>query len=376
MKLMVDSEECRMIRTTMNAIKTFGRSVAVSLVLLCALSGKLLAQQGGISVSSEPAVAGVTFRFIHSNGIKLRIAEAGTGPLVLMAHGWPESWYSWRHQITMLADAGYHVVAPDMRGYGESDKPVDVDDYDITHVAGDLVGILDALDEETAILVGHDWGAIVAWSTVLLHPSRFTALIAMSVPYGGRVAQSPIQSWRETFGENFFYILYHNEPGGVAEAEYDADPRGLISRLYLSPGAPRQPAIITDAHRSAGGWIGRLGAAKELPDWLRQEDLDYVVSQFENAGFRGGMNYYRNFHRNWEITEHLEGATIKVPVLFIAGSRDSVIAGADEERLTATISRAADDLRGVILIPEIGHWVQQEAPAQTNAAMMRFLNSL
>ena len=376
MKLTVDAKECRMIRTTMNAIRTFGRLVAISLFLLCALPVQLLAQQGDVSVSSEPPVAGVTFRFVHSNGIKLRIAEAGTGPLVLMAHGWPESWYSWRHQITMLADAGYHVVAPDMRGYGESDKPVDVDDYDIIHVAGDLVGILDALGEETAILVGHDWGAIVAWSTVLLHPSRFTALIAMSVPYGGRVAQSPIQSWRETFGENFFYILYHNEPGGVAEAEYDADPRGLISRLYLSPGAPRQPATITDAHRSAGGWIGRLGAAKELPDWLCQEDLDYVVSQFENAGFRGGMNYYRNFHRNWEITEHLEGATIKVPVLFIAGSRDSVIAGADEERLTATISRAADDLRGVILIPEIGHWVQQEAPAQTNAAMMRFLNSL
>ena len=376
MKLTVDAKECRMIRTTMNAIRTFGRLVAISLFLLCALPVQLLAQQGDVSVSSEPPVAGVTFRFVHSNGIKLRIAEAGTGPLVLMAHGWPESWYSWRHQITMLADAGYHVVAPDMRGYGESDKPVDVDDYDVIHVAGDLVGILDALGEETAILVGHDWGAIVAWSTVLLHPSRFTALIAMSVPYGGRVAQSPIQSWREAFGENFFYILYHNEPGGVAEAEYDADPRGLISRLYLSPGAPRQPATITDAHRSAGGWIGRLGAAKELPDWLRQEDLDYVVSQFENAGFRGGINYYRNFHRNWEITEHLEGATIKVPVLFIAGSRDSVIAGADEERLTATISRAADDLRGVILIPEIGHWVQQEAPDEVNQAISDFLTEI
>ena len=228
-----------MIWTTMNVIKVFGRVVVVSLVLHSVLSGQLLAQQGDVNVNAESPVAGVTFRFIQSNGIQLRIAEAGTGPLVLMAHGWPESWYSWRHQITMLADAGYHAVAPDMRGYGESDKPAAVDDYDITHVAGDLVGILDALGEETAILVGHDWGAIVAWSTVLLHPTRFTALIAMSVPYGGRVAQSPMQSWRETFGENFFYILYHNEPGGVAEAEYDADPRGLISRLYLSPSAQR-----------------------------------------------------------------------------------------------------------------------------------------
>ncbi|MBL4581891.1 MAG: alpha/beta hydrolase [Gammaproteobacteria bacterium] len=360
-----------------NAIKYFGRVAAVSLLLNGALSGQLVAQQqGDAGVITESPVAGITFRFIESNGITMRIAEAGTGPLVLLAHGWPESWYSWRHQISMLAEMGYHVVAPDMRGYGETDKPMDVDDYDINHVAGDLVGILDALDEETAILVGHDWGAIVAWSTVLLHPTRFSALIAMSVPYGGRVAQSPMESWREAFGENFFYILYHNEPGGVAEAEYDADPNGLISRLYLSPNSPREPATITDPHRSAGGWIGRLGAAKELPDWLGQQDMDYVVSQFESAGFRGGMNYYRNFHRNWEITEHLQGATIKIPVLFIAGSRDMVISGADKESLTATISRAAEDLRDVVLIPDIGHWVQQEAPEETNAAIKEFLNAL
>jgi len=343
---------------------------------MIAISGQLVAQQEDLAVSMETPVAGVTFRFIESNGIKMRIAEAGAGPLILLAHGWPESWYSWRHQITMLADAGYHVVAPDMRGYGETDKPAAVDDYDIVHIAGDLVGIIDAMGEETAILVGHDWGAIVAWSTVLLHPSRFTALIAMSVPYGGRVAQSPMESWRETFGEDFYYILYHNEPGGVAEAEYDADPYGLISRLYLSPDSPREPALITDRHRSAGGWIGRLGAPIELPDWLSQEDLDYVVSQFENAGFRGGINYYRNFHRNWEITEHLQGAKIQMPVLFIAGSRDMVIAGADKERLTATISRAAENLAEVVLIPEIGHWVQQEAPEATNAAMLEFLGGL
>lgn len=325
---------------------------------------------------SESPVAGVTFRYIEANGLKMRIAEAGSGPLVLMAHGWPESWYSWRHQMTMLAEAGYHVMAPDMRGYGETDAPINVDDYDIEHVAGDLVGILDVLGEETAILVGHDWGAIVAWTTVLLHPTRFSALITMSVPYGGRVAQSPMDTWREAYGDDFFYILYHNEAGGAAEAEYDADPRGLISRLYLSPDSPREPAAITDRKRAAGGWIGRLGAPLGLPDWLRQEDLDYVVTQFEQAGFRGGINYYRNFHRNWEITEHLDGAKIDIPVLFIAGSRDSVIAGADEERLTATISRATNDLRGVVLIPEIGHWVQQEAPEETNAAILEFLNEL
>jgi len=365
-----------MFLTITNRVKACGRIVVVLLVLNGSLLGQLFAQHGGIDVNIELPVAGVTFRFIESNGIKMRIAEAGTGPLVLLAHGWPESWYSWRHQMTMLADAGYHAVAPDMRGYGETDKPAAVDDYDVNHVAGDLVGILDALGEETAILVGHDWGAIVAWTTVLLHPSRFTALIAMSVPYGGRVAQSPMESWQEAFGENFFYILYHNEPGGIAEAEYDADPRGLISRLYLSPNSPRVQPAITDPLRSAGGWIGRLGAPMGLPDWLLQEDLDYVVSQFENSGFRGGMNYYRNFHRNWEITEHLQGAKIKIPVLFIAGSRDMVIAGAEKESLTATISRATEDLRDVVLIPEIGHWVQQEAPKEVNQAISDFLTEI
>ena len=365
-----------MFLTITNRVKACGRIVVVLLVLNGSLLGQLFAQHGGIDVNIELPVAGVTFRFIESNGIKMRIAEAGTGPLVLLAHGWPESWYSWRHQMTMLADAGYHAVAPDMRGYGETDKPAAVDDYDVNHVAGDLVGILDALGEETAILVGHDWGAIVAWTTVLLHPSRFTALIAMSVPYGGRVAQSPMESWQEAFGENFFYILYHNEPGGIAEAEYDADPRGLISRLYLSPNSPRVQPAITDPLRSAGGWIGRLGTPMGLPDWLLQEDLDYVVSQFENSGFRGGMNYYRNFHRNWEITEHLQGAKIKIPVLFIAGSRDMVIAGAEKESLTATISRATEDLRDVVLIPEIGHWVQQEAPKEVNQAISDFLTEI
>ncbi|NQV68637.1 MAG: alpha/beta hydrolase [Pseudohongiella sp.] len=334
------------------------------------------AQQGSGIVASQSPVTGVSFRFIEANGLTMRIAEAGEGPLILLAHGWPESWYSWRHQLTALADAGYHVVAPDMRGYGETDKPAAVDDYDIVHVAADMVGILDALGEETAIMVGHDWGSIVAWNTVLLHPQRFTALIAMSVPYGGRARQSPLESWKAAFGDNFYYILYHNEPGGVAEAEYDSNPRGLLSRLYLSPNSPREVPLVTDPLRSAGGWIDRLGAAKELPAWLKAEDLDYIVAQFEQSGFRGGINYYRNFHRNWEITENLDGVKVQVPTLFIAGARDVVIAGATQEQLTASMSRVVEDLRGVVLIAEIGHWVQQEAPAETTAAMLGFLNDL
>ncbi|MCG8416069.1 MAG: alpha/beta hydrolase [Pseudomonadales bacterium] len=347
----------------------------IGVAALCLFVSNTLVAQSN-STSPTP-IDGVTFRFIDSNGITMRIAEAGdSGPLVLLAHGWPESWYSWRHQITFLANAGYRVVAPDMRGYGETDAPAEVEDYDIVHLAADMVGILDALGEETAIMVGHDWGSIVAWNSVLMHPERFSALIAMSVPYGGRAPQSPMVGWRAAFGDNFYYILYHNEPGGIAEAEYDSDPRGLISRLYLSPDSPRQAPTITDPARAAGGWIGRLGAPLGLPDWLGQNDLDYIVGQFEMAGFRGGVNYYRNFHRNWEITEHLAGVQVKVPTLFIAGEQDVVIGGATKDQLTALMTNAAPDLQDVVLIPNIGHWVQQEAPDETNAAMLQFLEGL
>jgi len=366
------------------ASATVIRATTLLLGLLLAMSTSAGPQSSAPSkgsqmseTSTQSPISGVRFRTIQSNGISMRVAEAGdTGPLLLLAHGWPESWYNWRHQITYFSNAGYRVVAPDMRGYGKTHSPENPDDFDIVTLAADMVGILNAYGEEKAIMVGHDWGSIVAWQTVLLHPDRFSALIAMSVPYGGRPAESPMVNWRESYGDNFYYILYHNEAGGVAEAEYDSDPVGLLSRLYLSPNSPRKAPLITDKKRSAGGWIGRLGAPLSLPDWLKQEDLDYVVSEFEEAGFRGGMNYYRNFHRNWEITEHLQDVKIEVPTLFIAGTEDMVIAHATQGQLSGAMSRIATDLRGVVLIPEVGHWLQQEAPDETNKAMMEFLQSL
>jgi pimeloyl-ACP methyl ester carboxylesterase len=349
---------------------------AISLLLVIGvLSSPLFAQSEG----KQSPIDGVSFRFIESNGITLRIAEMGdSGPLLLLAHGWPESWYSWRHQIVSLANAGYRVVAPDMRGFGHSEAPPNVDDYDVLHTSADLVGILDALGEETAVLVGHDWGAIVAWQTVLLNPTRFTALINMSVTYRGRPAQSPMERMRQSAGDNFHYIVYHNEPGGVAEAEYDANPRGLISHVYLGIAANSEtlPPKVTDPLRSAGGWIDRLGAPIRLPDWLTENDLNYIVSQFEKAGFRGGVNYYRNFHRNWEITEHLANEKISIPTLFIAGEEDFVIGGATQEQLIASMGAVVEDLRNMVLVPNTGHWVQQEAPLETTAAMLEFLNGL
>jgi pimeloyl-ACP methyl ester carboxylesterase len=344
-----------------------------------ALAGLGLAACATSPTEASP-VQGVRFRMVETNGIHLRVAEMGTenkqAPLVVLAHGWPESWYSWRLQIPAIAAAGYRVIAPDMRGYGGSDRPPAVEDYDITHVSGDIVGLLDAYGAEKAVLIGHDWGAIVTWNTVLLHPDRFSAMIAMSVPNGGRAAGPPLAGMRAANGDNFYYILYHNEPGGVAEKEYDSDPRGLLSRLYTSPDTPLDPPLVTDPKRTAGGFIPRRGKPKQLPPWLTQKDLDYFVSQFEHAGFRGGVNYYRNFDRNWEITPQLAGARIKVPVAFIAGVDDVVIRGAKEEGLRATMSRVADDLRAVTLVPSAGHWVQQEKPQEVNAFVLDFLAGL
>ncbi len=327
----------------------------------------------GVEQSIESQLLpGIEFLTVQSNGIQMRVATLGDGPVVLFAHGWPESWYSWRHQIKAVADAGYRALAPDMRGYGGTDAPEDIASYNQVNLAADMVGILDALDIDSATMVGHDWGSPVATHSVLLYPERFNGLVMMSVPHGGRGPADPMAAMRARTGDNFFYMVYHNEPGGVAEAEYDSDPRGFLSRIYQSPDSPREPPEVTDPRRSAGGWIPRLGAPEGLPDWLAPEDLDYYVSQFEKAGFRGGVNYYRNFTRSWELTADLD-QTVQVPALFIAGDKDMVIGGASETQLRGMMASTVPQLTDVVLIPGIGHWVQQEAPAETNEALLAFL---
>ena len=322
----------------------------------------------------ELSVQDVALTQVDVNGVSLRVAEAGPqdGPLVVFVHGWPELWYSWRYQIPALAEAGYHVIAPDMRGYGGSDAPEAVEAYDIHQLTADIAGLVDHYGYEDAAIVGHDWGAIVSWYSVLLHPEKFNSLVAMSVPYNPRGPVSPIEAMQRGYGDNFFYILYFQEPG-AAEAEFDANPRGILQRLYASPDTPRMPPEITDPLRAAGGWIPRFGEPTELPDWLSEDDLQYYVDSFSESGFRGGINYYRNFHRNWETTEELDGAQIDIPVLFLAGTRDTVIRGATAEQLEAGLSRTAQDLRDVHLIDGIGHWVQQEAADEVNAQILDFL---
>ena len=320
---------------------------------------------------TEPAL-----RQIETNGISIRIAEMGSGPLVVLLHGWPECWYSWRHQLPALAEAGYHVVAPDLRGFGGSDAPEAVEEYDVHHHLADFAGLLDALDEEQAILVGHDWGAILAWNFALLAPERVSAVCGMAgIPYTGRSPERPTKSWRESFGENFFYILYFQEPG-VAEAEFDADPQGILWQVYGRDVEASGEPTITDRRRSAGGWIGRVAKPDRLPPWLSQEDFDYYVGEFTRSGFRGGINLYRNFDRNWETTEELAGRQLTQPALFIAGENDAMVLAMFGPEMEAQMRETVPNIHDPVLVPDSGHRVQQEKATEVNAALLEWLTTL
>lgn len=315
----------------------------------------------------------ITHRTIQTNGINMHVAEAGSGPLVVMCHGWPESWYSWRHQLTFLAENGFHAVAPDQRGYGQTDKPEDIDQYTQLHMVGDIVGLLDALGEQTAVIVGHDWGAPVAWNSALLRPDRFPAVVGMSVPYSPRGDIKPTDGLKMAFGDNFFYILYFQEPG-VAEAELEADVTATIRKLYYSASGDAPRPDTPPAPRPMAGtkfMDGMLDPA-ELPAWLTEADLDFFAGEFRRSGFRGGLNWYRNLDRTWNLMGAWRGAKIQVPALFITGERDPVRGFASE----AGIRQAVPKLTDLVLVDGAGHWVQQERPDEVNAALLKFLKGL
>ena len=313
----------------------------------------------------------ITHRTIDTNGIKMHIAECGQGPLVLLVHGFPESWYSWRHQLPALAEAGYHAVAADVRGYGRTDAPQPIEAYSMKQITADFVGVLDALGEQTAVVVGHDWGAPIAWDSAILYPERYRAVAGLSVPYTPRSPAPPTTLFKQIFAENFFYILYFQKPG-VAEAELEADVRRSMRLfLYAASGDAPQESTFWLKPKDAK-FLDGLPEPEKLPPWLTQADLDYFVGEFERTGFRGGLNRYRNMDRDWEELPQLEGAKVQQPALFIAGERDGVLAMVPVEAMKPLVP----DLRRILLIPGCGHWTQQERPGDVNAALIGFLRSL
>ena len=317
----------------------------------------------------------ITHRTVASNGINIHIAEAGQGPLVLMIHGFPESWYSWRHQLAALAEAGYHAVAQDVRGYGRTDAPQPIEAYSMKNMVADAVGILDALGEQTAVVVGHDWGAPIAWHCALLAPDRFRAVAGLSVPYTPRAPMKPTELMKLAFPNNFFYILYFQEPG-VAEAELEADvAKSMRLFMYSASGDMERTDDATFWQKPKDAkFLDGLAEPASLPKWLTQEDLDYYTGEFKRTGFRGGLNRYRSMDRDWETMPELAGAQVKQPALFIAGEKDGVIAMNPSGM--ETMKQNVANLTKLVLIPNIGHWTQQEAPAETNAALIEFLKGL
>ncbi|MGD8829899.1 MAG: alpha/beta hydrolase [Pseudomonadales bacterium] len=316
-------------------------------------------------------VAGVSERRVATNGIELNVAEAGAGPLVLLLHGFPESWYSWRHQFAPLAAAGYHVVAPDMRGYGKSDAPAAIEAYNQVEVVNDIIGLIGALGYDNAVVIGHDWGAPTAWSSALNHPDKVTAVGALSVPFTPRSPVQPMPAMRETFKGQFFYQLYFQKPG-VAEAEFEKDIRTALKK-FLVMGAGETDLTSLPARSPDGDLLTGLPDPDTLPAWLTEEDLDFYAGEFARSGMRGPLNYYRNHDLTWELTANAP-TTIGQPAMFVAGEKDGVIMMA--AHALAEMPNYVTDLRIRELIPGIGHWTQQEAPEAVNDAILRFLKGL
>jgi pimeloyl-ACP methyl ester carboxylesterase len=313
-------------------------------------------------------------QLVDVNGVRLRILEAGPpdGPVVIMTHGFPELAYSWRHQIPALADAGYRVIAPDQRGYGGSSRPDAIEAYDIAALTGDVVGLLDYAGAERGALIGHDWGAVVAWSTPLLHPDRVAAVAGLSVPPVPRPLTPVTEALRRIFRDNFFYMLYFQQPG-IADAEMDADPRRSLRRMLCGMRAPQdETAALRMLAAGPQGFIDRLPEPDHLPHWLAAAELDHYVAEFSRTGFTGALNWYRNYERNWHITAHPAAETIGVPSLFVGGTDDPVLA------FTKT-TRAREVAIGPyrqIMLDGAGHWIQQERPEEINAELLAFLSGV
>jgi pimeloyl-ACP methyl ester carboxylesterase len=305
---------------------------------------------------------------IAVNGIELYLLEEGVGPLVLLCHGWPELSYSWRHQIGALAQAGFHVVAPDMRGFGNSSAPTDIAAYSIFDTVGDMVALVKALGETQAAIIGHDWGAPVAWHSAMFRPDIFTAVAGLSVPPPFRGRSRPLEALRASGITNFYWQYF--QPEGIAEAEFERDValtmRSILGRGFADPSS----SLFVEADK---GFLHDASADRPSPGWLSETDLAFFVEAYKKAGFRGGLNWYRNIDRNWELTAPWQDAQISQPSLFIAGAQDSVITGLIGSKRVAELERVLPNLKAKLIIDGAGHWIQQERPQEVNAALISFL---
>ncbi|MFI6285362.1 alpha/beta fold hydrolase [Streptomyces sp. NPDC051018] len=323
----------------------------------------------------SPHLTDVTHRLVPSPAGRIHVVEQGTGPLVLLVHGFPESWYSWRHQLPALAAAGYRAVAMDVRGYGRSSRPAETSAYRMLELVEDNAEVVRALDEESAVIVGHDWGATIATGSALLKPEVFRAVGLLSVPYAPRGGPRPSEIFAGMGGDEEFYVSYFQQPGR-AEAEIEPDVRGWLAGFYAAFSGDTMPAPQTpDPHFvSPGGTLRDRFPTDRTPAWLGDGDLDRYAEEFERTGLTGALNRYRNMDRDWQDLADFDGAPIAQPSVFIGGRLD-----ASTMWLADAIEAYPTTLPGLIsshLLDDCGHWIQQERPAEVNRILTDWLAAL
>jgi pimeloyl-ACP methyl ester carboxylesterase len=325
--------------------------------------------------SVDSAMPEVRHRIIETNGIRLHVAEQGEGPLIILCHGFPECWYSWRHQLRTLAAAGFRAAALDLRGYGRSERPEEVERYTVLHYVGDVVGLLDAFGVTQAVIAGHDVGAAVAWQAALLRPDRFKGVIALGPPFRPRAfgGSAPPTTLMPRNEDAVFYQLFFQTP--EAEVALGRDMRRTFRSQFYSLSGDMPPS---PGGGFAAGMVPRKGVSltnpASLPAWLTESDIDVYVAEFSRSGFRGAVNWWRNIDRSWEIMAALDGAAVTIPALHIAGDRDFVVAVFQQS--IANQPKLVPKLRPTIMLPGCGHWTQQERAAEVSAAMIEFVRQL
>jgi len=315
------------------------------------------------------------FRIVDAGKAQIRAAVEGEGPLVLMVHGFPESWYSWRHQIGPVAEAGFTACAIDVRGYGGSQKFGEVSDYSMEAIVADALS-----PGRPAVLVGHDWGAPIVYNSALIHPDRFSAVAALSVVYTGVPARSFDDVIAERFDAKnlFFYQSYFREVGR-AEAVFDPEPRGFLRRFYYIASGDADAAAIRGAFAkdASAALLDGMPDPDPFPAWLTEADLDYFVGEFERSGFFGPLSRYRNHTRDFEYLQQFKGRTIAQPAFFIAGDKDGAFNGFGAMSDPIAVMRGfVPNLEGAHVLEGCGHWTQQERPAEVNARLLAWLKGL
>ena len=326
-------------------------------------------------------MADVKHRTIMVNELRMHFAEQGEGPLVLLLHGFPETWYSWRHQLAFLAKEGFRAVAPDLRGYGGTDKPEAIDRYSIFDLVGDMVALLDAVEADEAVIMGSDWGATIAWHAALLRPDRFRGVGAIGVPMMSQPPVAPTTVFPQT-EEALFYTLYF-QAVGVAEKEFERDVRLALRKILFAAsgdagarqdndGTPNPFSMVS----RTSGLLAPLPDPAALPSWLTEADLDTYATAFMSGGFRGGLNFYRNLDRNRELLVGFKGLKVTQPALFLGGERDPGLSMPGMKQIIADMPQLVPHIRRTVMLAECGHWAAQERPEEVNDALLSFLRSV